>query len=233
MSTLYLVRHGQASFGKEDYDQLSDLGYEQARVTGDYLAKITKPTLFISGTLKRQRQTLTQVKLGFSDKLLEKAEHLELPSFNEFDHRNILEVVYPNLRVSHKTLLENLLTSDSAVEEFQLLYKAAIDKWVDNDGDFKETFEVFSNRISTGFNKLLTLSASKNQNIILVSSAGPISSCMQHGTGLSSKDAFLLCEVMVNAAVSALTFDSGPSARLSYFNNFQHLVYAGSDITYR
>jgi broad specificity phosphatase PhoE len=26
MGTLYLVRHGQASFGADDYDQLSELG---------------------------------------------------------------------------------------------------------------------------------------------------------------------------------------------------------------
>ena len=30
MGTLYLVRHGQASFGADDYDQLSPLGHQQA-----------------------------------------------------------------------------------------------------------------------------------------------------------------------------------------------------------
>ena len=31
MRLLYLVRHGQASFGKRDYDALSELGHEQSR----------------------------------------------------------------------------------------------------------------------------------------------------------------------------------------------------------
>ena len=38
MSVLYLVRHGQASFGTDDYDRLSDLGKAQSRTTGRFLA---------------------------------------------------------------------------------------------------------------------------------------------------------------------------------------------------
>ena len=34
MATIYLVRHGQASFGKENYDQLSPRGWEQGRILG-------------------------------------------------------------------------------------------------------------------------------------------------------------------------------------------------------
>ena len=37
MGTLYLVRHGQASFGADDYDQLSDLGRRQSVRLGQYL----------------------------------------------------------------------------------------------------------------------------------------------------------------------------------------------------
>ena len=32
MSEIYFVRHGQASFGSEDYDRLSPLGVRQAQV---------------------------------------------------------------------------------------------------------------------------------------------------------------------------------------------------------
>ncbi|MEC8667907.1 MAG: histidine phosphatase family protein, partial [Pseudomonadota bacterium] len=34
MPTLYLIRHGQASFGADDYDVLSPIGHEQARALG-------------------------------------------------------------------------------------------------------------------------------------------------------------------------------------------------------
>ena len=38
MGTLYLVRHGQASFGADDYDQLSELGHKQSVRLGEYFA---------------------------------------------------------------------------------------------------------------------------------------------------------------------------------------------------
>ena len=41
--TLYLVRHGQASFGADDYDQLSDLGHKQSVRLGEYFAQERHP----------------------------------------------------------------------------------------------------------------------------------------------------------------------------------------------
>ena len=39
MPVVLLVRHGQASFGADDYDVLSDLGRQQSSVVGDELAR--------------------------------------------------------------------------------------------------------------------------------------------------------------------------------------------------
>ena len=36
MSELHLVRHAQASFGSDNYDQLSDLGHRQSRLLGGH-----------------------------------------------------------------------------------------------------------------------------------------------------------------------------------------------------
>ena len=40
MSEIYFIRHGQASFGEENYDRLSDLGVKQAKYLARHLAKI-------------------------------------------------------------------------------------------------------------------------------------------------------------------------------------------------
>jgi broad specificity phosphatase PhoE len=40
MASIYLIRHGQASFGSANYDQLSTLGQRQADVTGEFLSAI-------------------------------------------------------------------------------------------------------------------------------------------------------------------------------------------------
>ena len=38
MSEIYFVRHGQASFGSGNYDQLSALGHRQSVLLGEYFA---------------------------------------------------------------------------------------------------------------------------------------------------------------------------------------------------
>ncbi|WP_019586155.1 histidine phosphatase family protein [Deinococcus apachensis] len=58
MSTLILVRHGQATPFEADTDRLSALGEAQARAVGAYLAEIgLEPTDVISGSLVRQRES--------------------------------------------------------------------------------------------------------------------------------------------------------------------------------
>jgi broad specificity phosphatase PhoE len=58
VSVIYLVRHGQASFGAADYDVLSELGHRQAALVGAELrARGVRVDLAVSGTLRRQRET--------------------------------------------------------------------------------------------------------------------------------------------------------------------------------
>ena len=63
--SLLLVRHGQASFGKTDYDNLSERGHEQAYLLGKSLAQrgITPDRVFCGG-MKRHRQTLAEIAAG-------------------------------------------------------------------------------------------------------------------------------------------------------------------------
>ena len=58
MPIVLLVRHGQASFGGDDYDQLSELGRRQAELTGRWLRDrgLRRPVA-VHGSLRRQRDT--------------------------------------------------------------------------------------------------------------------------------------------------------------------------------
>ena len=40
MTSIYLVRHGQASFGKKDYDNLSEIGEKQSFLLGEHFIKL-------------------------------------------------------------------------------------------------------------------------------------------------------------------------------------------------
>jgi broad specificity phosphatase PhoE len=58
MGVIYVVRHGQAAFGTENYDQLTEIGFAQTRLLGGYFArrKIRFDAVF-TGTLRRQIET--------------------------------------------------------------------------------------------------------------------------------------------------------------------------------
>ena len=66
MSTLLLIRHGQASFFGGDYDRLSPLGRLQARRIGEFLADAAPPPdrVFV-GPLRRHRQTAEEAGSAF------------------------------------------------------------------------------------------------------------------------------------------------------------------------
>ncbi|HJV74342.1 MAG TPA: phosphoglycerate mutase family protein, partial [Noviherbaspirillum sp.] len=58
MGQIYLVRHGQASFGSANYDQLSELGLEQARLLGEWFANSRQQFhRVVTGDMRRHRQT--------------------------------------------------------------------------------------------------------------------------------------------------------------------------------
>ena len=68
MASIYLIRHGQASFGAANYDQLSTLGQRQADVTGQFLSTIgLKIDAAVAGTLSRQQETGARILGGLGD----------------------------------------------------------------------------------------------------------------------------------------------------------------------
>ena len=93
MGTLYLVRHGQASFGAADYDQLSELGQRQALQLGRYWAE--RGLRFdgvLMGSLRRHAQTWEGIRngAGFDQ------EPLIWPGLNEYDGDAIIRALHPD-----------------------------------------------------------------------------------------------------------------------------------------
>lgn len=68
MTTIHLIRHGRASAGAEDYDQLHALGVEQARRLGAHLAASRQRfDAVYCGPLRRQRDTLQHMREAASE----------------------------------------------------------------------------------------------------------------------------------------------------------------------
>jgi broad specificity phosphatase PhoE len=58
MGAIYVVRHGQAAFGTDHYDRLTEIGFAQARLLGAYfgLRNLRFDAVF-TGTMRRQSET--------------------------------------------------------------------------------------------------------------------------------------------------------------------------------
>jgi broad specificity phosphatase PhoE len=83
MAEMIVIRHGQASFGTDNYDRLSELGVAQSKAVGAHLRQIGwEPDRIVTGTLDRQRETLVHMGVGSAD-----AEHA---GFNEYDFHDLL-----------------------------------------------------------------------------------------------------------------------------------------------
>jgi len=95
MSVIYLIRHGQASFGTDNYDQLSAVGREQSAILGGYFAALGEPIHRIyTGTLERQRETAQLVAAA----LAPNPPPLTVESaFDEYDSESILRAFAASL----------------------------------------------------------------------------------------------------------------------------------------
>ena len=92
MGTLYLVRHGQASFGAANYDQLSPLGQQQCLRLGDYFAQRGQQfEAVITGTLQRQQQSAAAIAQAMGGQ----PEPLRNPALNEYDSAAVIHTVHP------------------------------------------------------------------------------------------------------------------------------------------
>ena len=91
MSRVYLVRHGQAAFGCDDYDRLTETGIQQCRqLARHWLAIGRRVDRVYCGSLKRQRESAE----AFVEALVEEggdalAVRL-LPGIEEYDHEALL-----------------------------------------------------------------------------------------------------------------------------------------------
>ena len=91
MSRLFLIRHAQASFLSENYDQLSDHGIDQAKILGESLA--SNEFIFdriYSGTLNRQQHTRQMVEELYDAQKIPFPKVIEEDRFNEYPAEEIM-----------------------------------------------------------------------------------------------------------------------------------------------
>lgn len=219
MSRILLVRHGQASFGAADYDQLSDLGGEQARVLGAALAErgIDSP-LLVAGEMKRHAQTAEALQDGAGWDLPVSLD----PGWNEFDHLQVLSVHTPPEEP----------TSERAA--FQRWFEAATARWTGglHDEQYDESFGTFSGRVEAALRRLAG-SLPRGRTAIVLTSGGPAAWVAATLLGGGADVWLRLNPVTVNTGVSTVTVGRRGTTLVS-FNEHGHLLGRTPDLlTYR
>src|SRR5215212_8895693 len=163
MGSVHLIRHGQASFGSDDYDQLSAVGTTQSTALGiSWEASGWAPTAAVAGSMKRHAQTAiaTIDACGHGD-----GYDID-DGWNEYDHLAIARAHDPAS-----------VTTDA--KEFQRHLNAALDGWIADEGEHAETYRDFVDRVMTSFGKVVT-DAGPGRSIAVFTSGGPIALVASH-----------------------------------------------------
>lgn len=215
MGVVLLVRHGQASFGAEDYDVLSETGWEQSRVLGRWLAERgVVADVVLSGEMRRQRETAQALceAAGWSAPVAVDA------GWNEFDHRAVV-ASFPR--------------SDDTVDPhaFQDLFRAAVARWAAGEhDDVPETFADFARRSAAALERACA-GAGPGGTVVVSSSGGPIAAACaalvepDRRAGERAGAWQRMNEVVVNASYSRIVVGAN-GARLLTFNEHEHLTAA-------
>ncbi|KAA1424292.1 histidine phosphatase family protein [Nocardioides antri] len=234
MRLIYLVRHGQASFGKRDYDALSELGHEQSRLLGRAFAvREVVPDVVIRGELRRHRETAEGIVAGLADVGVDKPMPVEVDAgWDEFDFQHVVEVHKPLYR-SRAVMLADLARSRAPREKFQAIFEEATARWTggEADHDYRESFPAFAGRIEAA---LLAAAAHlpEKGTAVVVTSGGPIGLAVSH---LLAGDASLwtqLNKVAVNTAVTKVIHGRSGLTLASY-NDHSHVEHDRRLLTYR
>lgn len=234
MGQIYLVRHGQASFGKENYDQLSDLGMEQGRLLGKWFADCgVQFDQVVTGDMERHRQT-AEACLAQLPQPYPASGWVTDAGFNEYDHREVLQRHRPDF-VDPIAVKQFFLETDNAKEVYQRLFEESMSRWMDgrHDHEYAETWPMFRQRVLAALQRLLD-GAGASQRIVVFTSGGTIATLCQHLLGLTDERMAKLNWTLVNAAVTRLLYRPG-HVTLSTMNSYAHLELLGEkkSITYR
>lgn len=209
MAVIYLVRHGQASFGAADYDALSELGRHQARLVGQELLGRAREPLLVSGTLRRQKDTAALLGLPA-------AVPVEDPRWNEYDHLGLVR----------RYLDDGTSRTTGDSRQFQTHLDQALKQWIEQGhpggwdtfaGSAVEALHAIPGRLGPG------------QDAVVVTSAGVIAATAGSLLEVPATGVVALNRVMVNASITAVLAGSSGLSLLSY-NEHAHL---GTSRTYR
>jgi broad specificity phosphatase PhoE len=232
LSTLYLVRHGQAGT-RDAYDSLSDLGRRQAQLLGEHFVSqgIQFTSAYVGG-LSRQQQTAEQVGAAYANGGVAFPIVNVEPGWDEFDLGRVYREIAPLLASDDAEFRREYDEMREQVRATMGEHGASIHrKWLPCDtkvveawaaGRYAyagETWNQFRERV-VGCS--LKMHDARGENILVVTSATPIGICTGLSLDIADGRVMRLAGAVYNASYTVLRLRAG-ELRLFTFNAVPHL----------
>lgn len=210
MATLYLVRHGQASFGASDYDQLSELGRRQSERLGEYWRErhLSFDAVY-TGTLRRHAQTWAGIAAGAGYD----QEVIALEGLNEYDSEAVIHAIHPQP-------LQKPDTPELYRHHFRLL-RDGLRQWMNGVVSPRgmPSYGAFRAGVSDVLEQVRRNHAG---DVLIVSSGGPIATAVGHVLGTTPETTIELNLRIRNSALTQFDFNPRRHSLVS-FNTLPHL----------
>lgn len=223
MSTIFAIRHGQASFLSDDYDRLSDLGHEQARRLGAYWARLgVVLDRVLVGPRRRHQETFAGLEEGWraTGRTWTATVDSE-PDLDEYTFGLLLQQGIPDVAASHPEVVD-LVQQLAAVEgdrypAFQRLFEAVTRLWARGEIAVAgvETFVEFRARVNRAFARAVA-AAPRGSTTALVTSGGPVGVITGAVLGLDDVTTLELSWMVRNAAYSEIRCGGGRRSLVAF-----------------
>lgn len=230
MSVLTLVRHGQASFFADDYDKLSPLGEQQARLVGEYWARQKLPVDDVyMGPRARQQRSAELAGEAYRAAGLTWPEPIALDDLDEYDLAGLSKSVAPALAQQNAEFAAMAATfMQSTVEEerlrtFQRMFETLLGHWqgLAHEVDGVESWPAFRERVQRVIRRVQQ-SQGRGRRVLMFTSGGFISGAAQWALGISDKTVLEMNWRIRNSSLTEFVF-TGDRFTLDNFNTLPHI----------
>ena len=215
MGTLNLVRHGQASFGAADYDNLSDLGQRQSQRLGEHFRATGKRfDAVLTGTLRRHAQTRQGIASGMQLDSEGASDVLVWPGLDEYDPAALIGAV-------HRQKLDMPKTPEDMRNHFRLLREGLL-AWM--AGETKPVRMPSYAEFKAGVVAALDHVREQHPDgdVLIVSSGGPISTAVGQVLGAGAEATVELNLRIRNCSLSQFSYNAKKHSLMTY-NMLPHL----------
>jgi len=236
MGDIYLFRHGQASFGEDNYDKLSPNGIKQAQILARHLVQTGKYfDVIYCGEMDRQQKTAQEFIDYCSKKELTAPKQAISAAFNEYDSIAVWQALVPELTQEDPSVARDAAEFATDKKAFQRVFSKVMNRWISDSYQAVgiPNWNDFKHQVKQGLENLIARQGARKR-IAIFTSGGPISVVVQIALGLTDPKALEVSWQLMNASVTRIKYNSR-GIMLAVFNDVTHLELAGDAnlLTYR